>query len=111
MRGGSPRTGVSLEARCARPREPVRARGARYALGADGADAGTAQNGQAARPPRVNAVRRRRKADAVRKRMSEGLMRMVGSFVEVVVVLVVWPGVRRAAECQAADVYQVPDTW
>lgn len=48
VRGGSPRTGVSLGARCARPREPVRARGARYALGAAARARGRLRTG---RPP------------------------------------------------------------
>lgn len=120
VRGGSPRTGVSLEARCARPREPVRARGARYALRAGDVRTGrlvAAQNGRAARPPTTSAAARRTAADRMRKRMSEGLVRTVGSFVGVVVLGVwsgsggrAWPGSRWAAERQAADVYQVPDT-
>ena len=53
----------------------------------------------------------------MRKMVSEGLMRTVGSL-GVVEVMVVGPvcsreaaGSRKASEYQAADVYQVPDTW
>lgn len=56
-------------------------------------------------------------ADRMRRTVSEGLVRTVGSLGVVEVVVVVGPvrsreaaGSRKARECQAADVYQVPDT-